>query len=181
MRVVLTGRHVDVTPALRRSADRRLGKLDRLLHGGIVSAQVILSIEKYRHVVEVVVHVRGGHMLRAMAASTAWPTSLTDASEKLTQQAQKLKGHWEVRVRQARTNKRVPEPRLRPLRGPLAIRRRIVRTSRYAVMPMGLDEAAEGVGDTPDAFVVFRNTETDAINVIYRRKGGDLGLIEPEA
>ena len=46
---------------------------------------------------------------------------------------------------------------------------------------MGLDEAAQGVGETPDAFVVFRNTETDAINVLYRRKGGDLGLIEPEA
>jgi putative sigma-54 modulation protein len=175
MRLVLTGRHVDVTPALRRNAERRLAKLDKLLHEGVVSAQVILSIEKYRQVIEVVVHVRGDHMLRAIAASTAWPTSLADAVEKLTQQAQKLKGKWEERVRQARTSKRVPESR------PARRRPGIVRAAAYEVKPMAVAEAAQGVGDTPDAFVVFRNAETDAINVLYRRKGGGLGLIEPES
>ncbi len=181
MRLVMTGRHVDLNPALRRTAERRLEKLDLLLHGGIVSGQVILSIEKYRHVVEIIVHVRGDHMLRAVAASTAWPTALTDALEKLTQQAQKLKGKWEVRVREARTSKRVPAARPPRMPGAAARRRRIVKAARYEVKPMGLEEAAQGVGTTPDAFVVFRNTETDAINVLYRRKSGDLGLIEPEA
>jgi putative sigma-54 modulation protein len=181
MRLVLTGRHVEISPARRRAVERKLAKLDRLLNDGIVSGQVIFSVEKYRQVVEIVVHARGDHMLRAVAATTGWQTSIADAVEKITQQAQKVKGKWEVRKREARTSKRMPAAAPLRLPGRAELRRRIVRASRYEVKPMSPDEAAGTVGHSPDAFVVFRNTATDSINVLYRRKGGDLGLIEPEA
>ena len=64
-----------------------------------------------------------------------------------------------------------PEPPKKP---------RIRRVPRYPVKPMTVDEAAMAVDGGNDAFLVFRNAATDAINVLYRRKDGDLGLIEPE-
>jgi putative sigma-54 modulation protein len=177
MRVVLTGRHVEVTPTLRRSAEQKLARIDRLLNDGIVSGQVIFSSEKYRRLVEIVAHARGDHMLRAVAAATTFPLALTDAVEKIAHQAQTVKGKWEVRRRESRSTKRVP---VAPVVPSPDRRTRIVRARRYAVKAMELGEAARTVGETPDAFVVFRNPETDAVNVMYRRKGGDLGLIEPE-
>ena len=56
-----------------------------------------------------------------------------------------------------------------------------MRATRYAVKPMSVEDAALRVDDGGDGFVVFRNADTDAINVLYRRKDGNLGLIEPDA
>jgi hypothetical protein len=75
----------------------------------------------------------------------------------------------------------VVKPRLSDTAMPAAQVRRIVRARRYAVRPLTLEEAAHNVGPSADAFVVFRNVGTDAISVLYRRKDGDLGLIEPKA
>jgi putative sigma-54 modulation protein len=57
---------------------------------------------------------------------------------------------------------------------------RIVRALRYHVKPLAIDDAAMEVEAGNDGFLVFRNADTGAINVLYRRKNGDLGLIEPE-
>ncbi len=183
MRLLLTGRNVEISPALRRLAERKLGKLDRFLNDGIVSAQVKLTLEKYRHVVEITVHARGDRMLHGLGATTAWETSFTDAIEKLTQQAQKVKGKWQERKRRATPAKALtasaPPPAVE--QEPEAPPRRIVRASRYAIKPMTVDEAALAVDGGADAFLVFRNATTDSINVLYRRRDGNLGLIEPEA
>jgi putative sigma-54 modulation protein len=58
---------------------------------------------------------------------------------------------------------------------------RIIRARRYEVKPMSVDEAAIEVADGRDAFLVFRNSSTEEINVLFRRADGNLGLIEPEA
>jgi putative sigma-54 modulation protein len=58
---------------------------------------------------------------------------------------------------------------------------RIIRARRYAVKPLSVDDAALEVGQTPDAFIVFRNTSNDAVTVLFRRADGHIGLIEPEA
>ena len=57
---------------------------------------------------------------------------------------------------------------------------RIVKNTRYAVKPMSIEDAALRVDGDADALVVFRNAETDAVSILYRRKDGNLGLIEPE-
>ena len=57
---------------------------------------------------------------------------------------------------------------------------RIIRTRRYAVKPMSVDEAALEVSAVQGAFIVFRNASTDTVNVLFRRPDGNLGLIEPE-
>ena len=101
---------------------------------------------------------------------------MRQATEKIEQQAQKLKGKWDGRKRKgagvARRACRVGRKRPR--------RPRIVRATRYAVKPMSLEDAALRVDGDDETFVVFRNADTDAVSILYRRKDGNLGLIEPD-
>lgn len=176
MRLDITGRHIDITPSLRQLIARRLEKLERLLNDSAISAQVILTKEKYRHRTEIIIHARGDHMLRGLGEGTGWPVSVRDAAAKIEQQAQKLKGKWGERKRRgagARTIASTPSPDAGRIP-------RIVRATRYAVKPMSVEDAALRVESRSDAFVVFRNADTDAVSILYRRTDGNYGLIEPD-
>jgi putative sigma-54 modulation protein len=173
MRLTLTGRQVEITPAMSRLVERKMARLERVLSDRAVSGQVEFWPEKFRRVVEVHVHARGGHMLKGRAVATSWDEALSQAVDRLVQQSQKLKGKWQERKREARPVKRT-------IQGPAAARR-IVRARRYPVKPMTVEEAARAVPDAPDAFVVFHNTDTGAVSVVFRRKDGDIGLIAPRA
>lgn len=177
MRVDITGRHLEITAPLRQLIDGRLAKLERLLNSNAISAQVILTKEKYRHRSEIIVHARGDHMLRGMGEGTAWPAALRAASAKIEQQALTLKGKWTDRRRRG-TASRSPQPVEVP--EPAGDAPRVVRRARYAVKPMSVDDAALRVESGPETFVVFRNADTDAVSIIYRRKDGNFGLIEPD-
>jgi len=176
MRITLTGRHVEITPALGRLVEKKMARIERRFSTRAVSGQVELWPEKFRRMAEVHVHARGGHMLKGRGVATSWDEALSQAVERVIQQGQTLKGKWEQRKREARPVKRsIPEPQ------EASQTRRIVRARRYPVRPMTVAEAAMSVPPAPDAFVVFRNTDTDAISVVFRRKDGDIGLIEPKA
>jgi putative sigma-54 modulation protein len=182
MRLELTGRHVEVTPDLRKKVEKGLAKLDRRLEGGVVSVQAVLTLEKYRHRSDFTVHTRGDHFLHGIAATNAWASSIAGAIEKIEQQLARMKGKWQGRKRRAASQRGVPverPPSSAPIDEPKE--RRIRRVRRYAVKPMTVDEAALAVEAGDDTFIVFRNAATDAVSVLYRRKDGDLGLIEPEA
>ena len=83
MRVEVTGRHVNITPPLRQLIARRLTKLERLLNDSAISAQIVLSKEKYGLRAEIVVHVRGDHMLRGQGDGASWPVAVRDAVAKI--------------------------------------------------------------------------------------------------
>jgi putative sigma-54 modulation protein len=173
MRLDITGRHVEITPPLRQLIDRRLAKLSRVLNDSAISGTVILTREKYRHLSEIVIHARGDHILRGTGAANAWHLSLRQASEKIEQQAQKLKSKWAERKRRGAGARELPAEEAAGVP-------RVVRATRYAVKPMSVEDAALRVETGPDTFIVFRNAETDAVSILYRRKDGNLGLIEPE-
>ncbi|HXW04882.1 MAG TPA: ribosome-associated translation inhibitor RaiA [Vicinamibacterales bacterium] len=176
MRVDITGRHVEITPPLRQLIDRRLARLKRLLNDNAISTQVILTLEKYRHRAEIVIHARGDHMMRGRGEGNAWPLSIRQATEKIEQQAQKLKGKWGERKRRGSGSRVVRPTQAEPAAGPP----RVLRARRYPVKPMSIDDAALQVETGPENFVVFRNAETDTVSILYRRKDGNLGLIEPD-
>ena len=176
MRLDVTGRHVDITTGLRQLISRRLAKLDRLLNDSAISAQVILTKEKYRHRTEIIIHARGDHMLRGLGEGTGWPVSVREAAAKIEQQAQKLKGKWRERKRRGAGAREIAAPPApEPARLP-----RIVRASRYAVKPMSVEDAALRVESSADAFVVFRNADNDAVSILYRLSDVNYGLIEPD-
>jgi putative sigma-54 modulation protein len=175
MRLDITGRHVDITSPIRQLIDRRLARLGRLLNDSVISAQVILTKEKYRHRTEIIIHARGDHMMRGLGEGNAWNLSLRQATEKIEQQAQKLKGKWAERKRRG-SGARSLTP---PAASDAIATPRVVRAIRYAVKPMSIEDAALRVEDGSETFVVFRNAETDAVSILYRRRDGNLGLIEP--
>jgi putative sigma-54 modulation protein len=191
MRLELTGRHLRITPPLRRLVEEGLEKLDRLLHDSAVSMQVVLYQEKYRHRVEATLHARGENFLHGTGSGRDWETSLNQALGKINQQARKLKGKWNGRKRRGISAAKAGSAAPRPERGGKGFGEsrvvtddgatrdvRIIRARRYAVKPMSIDDAADQVGDSTDAFVVFRNADTDAVTVLFRRPDGHLGLIE---
>lgn len=177
MRIDITGRHVEVTPALRQLIERRLAKLGRLLNDSVLSATVIVSKEKYRHRTELIVHARGDHTLSSVGEGNGWPLSIRQAAQKVEQQASKLKSKWADRKRKS-SAKRVVRPT--PAETPAGAPRRVIRATRYPVKPMSVEDAALRVEDDSENFIVFRNADTDAISILYRRKDGNLGLIEPD-
>jgi putative sigma-54 modulation protein len=189
MQLDITGRHVDIAPPLRQLIERRLTRVERLLNDSVVSVKVILTLEKYRHRTEIIVHARGDHMLRGLGEGNAWPLSVRQAVEKLEQQAHKVKGKWSERKR-SDTRRRAP----RAVRAEAAARSdggartaeretgaaRVIRATRYPVKPMSIEDASLRLEGSPESFVVFRNAETDAVGILYRRKDGNIGLIEPD-
>ena len=189
MRLELTGRHVDITPALRRLVDTKLGKLERLLNDRAVSAQAVLTLEKRRHRADITLHARGEKFLHGVGDSGSWESSLTTAIAKIGQQAQRVKGKWQARKRQ--TSKGEPlvgEERVAVAVKPLEPARpkrqrmpRVMRALRQTIKPMSVSDAAKEIDVTRDGVVVFRDPTTAAINVLYRRPNGELTLVETEA
>jgi putative sigma-54 modulation protein len=177
MRLELTGRHVTITPALRRVVERQLAATLRMLNDSAVSAQVVLTREKTRHRAEVTLHARGEHFLHGNGTGRDVATALAAAIDKIDRQAGKLKGKWETRKRRG-PSKIAGTPDALAAE-PQEVR--IIRARRYAVKPMSIDDAALEIGNTTEPFLVFRNAIDDAIMVLFRRADGNLGLIEPEA
>lgn len=196
MRLDITGRHVEITATLRQLIERRLARLERLLNDSIVSVKVILTLEKYRHRAEFILHARGDHTLRGLGEGNAWPLSIRQAVEKLEQQAEKVKTKYSERKR-SDPRRHVP----RAVRGgatpgsgrgtsvataadrgePAEARPpRVIRASRYPVKPMSVEDAVMRLDEVSETFLVFRNADSEAVTILYRRKDGNVGLIEPE-
>jgi ribosome hibernation promoting factor len=191
MRLELTGRHVEITPAIRRLVDTKLGKLERLLNDSAVSAQAVLTREKHRHRADITLHARGEKFLHGVGDSNTWEASLSVAIDRISQQALKVKGKWQERKRHGPA-KDVVNAIARPEagavraagRGRAARERvrmpRILRAVRQTIKPMSVSEAAKEIDVTRDGVVVFRDPTTAAINVLYRRPNGELTLVETE-
>ena len=178
MRLAITGRQVEITPGLRQLITTRLAKLERILNDRAVSAIVTLTKEKYRHVAELVVHAKGDHMLTGVGHGTTWPLSMRQAVDKVERQATTLKSRWTEGKRQRRSTSAAGEAA--PARVTVAATPRVVRARSYPVKPMSIEDAAMRVEAGPDTFLVFRNMDTEAVSILYRRKDGSLGLIEPD-
>lgn len=189
MRLELTGRHIDITPGLRRLVDARLAKLERILSDRAISAQIVFTLEKNRHRADVTLHARGEKFLHGVGAAANWQAALTGAIGKLSHQAEKVKGKWHDRKRQAPkvapTGGEEPPAAAVKSSGPAgAARARAgqarVKTIRQAIKPMTVDAAVRELAAGGDGVVVFSDPRTSAISVLYRRDG-TLTLVETEA
>jgi putative sigma-54 modulation protein len=183
MRTEYTGRHMDVTDAIRRLGDRKLRKLAKHLRG-ITDVHVILSAAKRRYTAEVTVH--SPHLdLAATEESSDIAVSLSTVMDKLIRQAERRVGKQRVRKgggRAPATSVRTAPPPLPPAIAPREEPGpRVIRSRRFAAKPMTMEEAVLQVGASADGVLVFRDASTERVNVLYKRKDGNLGLIEPEA
>jgi putative sigma-54 modulation protein len=178
LQIEYTGRHIDITPELRTLTEKKVAKLAKTLHG-ITTVHVILGVDRHRHVAEVTVH--SSHLdLTAVEEGGDLVTSLSTVMDKLTRQAQKRMGKLRERKRRSATHA--------AWSGVLAAApeggdggARVVKSRRFVVKPMTVDEAVLAVDTNDEGLLVFRDTDTKRLNVLYRRKDGELGLIEPES
>jgi len=180
MRLELTGHHVEITTPLRQLVERKMAKFERMLNSAALSAQVICKVEKYRHVIDVTIHARADHMLHGQGQGPTWQVALKQASEKVEKQARDLKERWKERKRHAIGARKLAAAEVTGV-SPAEVPPRVVRAASYAVPSLSIDDAAHRLNDTADGFLVFRNDDTEEVNVMYRRKDGRFGLIEPEA
>ena len=173
-----TGRHVEVTPALRTHVEDHFRKLDHIFDDTAARAHVIIEVEKNRQIGEVLVHWRD-HTLTATDTNADMYLALTRAIAKIEKQALKLKKKIIDRKQGARRVSSVaPEPDGQPLEASPP-RPRIVNARRYIVKPMTAEEAAMRLTSESDQFLVFRDADTNRVGVLYKRKDGNFGLIEP--
>lgn len=172
MQILLTGRNLEVTEALRHYAEEKVGRLQKYVEK-ITSAHIVLSVQKYRHIAEVTLRVRD-LTIRGEESSEDLYSSIDLVVEKLERQLQKYKGKL---ASQGSRSGRTPGPGTPPGEddGP-----QVVKTKRFAIKPMSLDEAILQMDLLGHTFYVFRNAHSDEINVLYRRREGNYGLIEPE-
>jgi putative sigma-54 modulation protein len=178
MRLELTGRHVTISPSVRKLVEKQLAPTLRVLNDHALSAQVVLTQQKTQLRAEVTLHARGEHFLHGAGRGRDVSAAMGSAMDKIDRQAQRMKGKYEARKR--RKAPPLPPPAVEVAAdGGQDVR--IIRARRYAVKPLSIDDAALEVGTGPDSFLVFRNLANDTITVLFRRSDGHLGLIEPEA
>lgn len=172
MQIFLTGRNLEVTEALRRYAEEKVGRLHKYLEK-ITSAHIVLSVQKYRQIAEVTLRVRD-LTIRGEESTEDLYSSIDLVVEKLERQVQKYKGKL---VSQGNRSGRTQSTETPPEEdeGP-----RVVKTKRFAMKPMSLNEAILQMDLLGHNFYVFRNAHSDEVNVLYRRREGNYGLIEPE-
>lgn len=172
-----TGRHIEVTPAIRRHVEEHFKKLNNIFNGTEPRVHVILEVEKNRQIGEIVVHWRE-HTLTAKDTNADMYMALTRAVDKIEKQAVKLKKRIIDRKQHGRKTSFVaPDPDGKLEATPLPVR--IIAARRYAVKPMTAEEAALELSDRTDQFVVFRDSDTNRLGVLYKRQDGNFGLIEP--
>jgi len=177
MKITVSGKNIDVTDALRDSVIRKISKLDKYFNPE-VEAQVTLSVQRNRHIIEVTIPF-DGVILRGEESTDDMYASIDMVLDKLEKQIIKHKTRLERKLRVnsfkvADTSPREIEDE-DELYNPL-----IVRTKKFAIKPMPVDEAVLQMDLLGHNFFVFLNAETEEVNVVYKRKDGRYGLIESE-
>jgi|SRR5579884_1241485 len=182
MKVDITGRHIDITEPIRKFTTDRLERF-RGLADDVIEAHMILTVEKHqRHIAEINIKTRHDFH-HGTEVSTDMYTSIAAVLDKIEKQILKSKGRVMARKRRNHADGGVvPATSVVEVEEVLGERLpRIIRTHEVAAKPMSVDDAAIAIGDSDSEFLVFRNSDNDHLNVVYKRKDGNIGWIEPEA
>ena len=174
-----TGRHIDVTPALRSHVEEHFNRLAHLFDGDGARAHVIIEVvERGQHRSEIILNWRKD-VLTANTKNSDMYQSLSQTIDKIEKQALKLKNKIKDKHHKAKKVSTVVPPIEDDL-PPVPNAPRIVNSKTYAVKPLTADEAVLILNDEENQFLVFRNADSDErVSVIYKRKDGNYGLITP--
>ena len=175
MKFIIIGKNIDVTPGLREAVENKLGKLERYFTPD-TEIHVTLSVQKGQQKIEVTIPVKGG-IIRSEEKSSDMYVSIDLVEEIIERQLRKYKNKLVAKHQEGGNFKQeffdasTPEDDSEI---------KIVRTKRFGIKPMYPEDACVQMELSGHDFFVFRNAETDEVNVVYRRKGNTYGLIEPE-
>jgi putative sigma-54 modulation protein len=179
MRISVRGKNIEATPALIDYAEKKLGKLDKHFDKA-TDVQVVLSVIRDEHIVEVTMNLNG-LILRGEESTGDMYASIDMVVDKLERQVKKYK---------TRMNKSLRQQGVRVISEKHAANEaverseeeapKLVKTKRFTLKPMSTEEAILQMDLLGHNFFVYTSDENDAVNVVYKRKDGNYGLIEPE-
>jgi putative sigma-54 modulation protein len=175
MRVIITGKGMDVSDYLKEMVTKKVSKLERYFKPS-TEAHVTMSIQKARHIVEVTILFHGV-VLRGEEASGDMYSSMDGVLRKLEKQIHKHRTALKRRLHESAFDQNAYEYHDEMEEEAMP---EIVRTKRFVVKPMDVKEAQMQLELLGHQFFVFRNAASDEVNVLYKRDDGDLGLIEPD-
>lgn len=175
MKIIITGKNIEVTEGLRERVTKKINKLDKFFTNE-TEAHVTLSVQRARQIVEVTIPFNG-IVLRAEESNEDMYSSIDRTVDLLERQIRKNRTRLERRLHEQDFSfenlifaEDVPEEK----------EFKIVRSKRFAVKPMDIEEAVLQMNLLGHEFFMFFNADTKQVNVVYKRKDGNYGLIEPE-
>ncbi len=171
MKISTTGRKVSLKPAFVERADKRLSKLDKFFSDE-AAAQVTVTVEKDWQTVEITVRDKG-FVARAEKSAENMEDALDAAVEVLTKQIVKNRKRLETKLYKAAFDDYAGAEQEEESFA-------VVREKHFYVKPASVDEAILQMNLIGHSFFLFRNVDSDEINVVYRRKNGTYGLLIPK-
>ena len=171
MHIDITFKNVDPSEALKDYATKRLSKIGKYIDRP-AEAHVILSVEKIRHKAEVTLNA-DGVIVNAVEITEDLYSAIDMVMDKVERQIKKHKQKLQDRKGAARTVSEAPVSS--EDRSP-----RVIREKGYFVKPMSVEEAVLQIGVSGKEFLIFQNTDSKQINLIYKRTDGDWGVVEPQ-
>ncbi len=179
MQITTTFRHIESSDALKSYAQDKLERVQKYIDEPIV-AQVFLTVEKIRHIAEVTITAKG-ITIKASEETNDMYAALDAVVDKIERQLRRYKERIKEHKPAAESDERKVkktvlaaesiEPRQEPV---------IIKSKTFSIKPMSVDEAVMQMDLLHKDFLVFTDASTESINVIYRRKDGNYGLIEPQ-
>ena len=175
MKIIITGKNIEITDALRDRVTKKIGKLDKFFDKD-TEAHVTLSVQKMRQIVEVTIPFNG-IVLRAEEYNDDMYASIDKTIDVLERQIRKNKTRLERKIynNEFRIDSHTFDDEVIEEQ-----EFNIVRSKKFAVKPMDVEEAILQMNLLGHAFFMFYNADTRQVNVVYKRKDGNYGLIEPE-
>lgn len=174
MIVHFTARQMDLAPEVKTYCEKRLKALEKLM-GSVIEVDLILSVEKYRHKAEIHVKAKGAGLV-VVEETHDLMNSLNLAFENLEKKVKKEREKWrEKKRRKGRERKQFAFPPEREVETP-----RVVRSNDYSLKPMLLEEALLQFDVEKKEVFLFRKSGSEKWAVIFRRKDGHYGLIDPD-
>ncbi|QSX07999.1 ribosome-associated translation inhibitor RaiA [Alkalibacter rhizosphaerae] len=174
MRIIVYGKNIDVTAGMKSMLEKKLSRLDKYFNPE-VDATATMSTQKGKHILEVTIPINGT-ILRAEESSDDMYASIDSAVDKLEGQLRKHKTKLEKKMKD-HTSIRLDFSSV--ANEPASEEPTVVKTKRFPIKPMSPDEASLQMDLLGHNFFVFLNSESDEVNVVYKRKDGNYGLIEP--
>ncbi|MEA5113907.1 MAG: ribosome-associated translation inhibitor RaiA [Geobacteraceae bacterium] len=179
MQITTTFRHIESSDALKNYAQDKLERVQKYIDEPIV-AQVFLTVEKIRHIAEVTITAKG-ITIKASEETNDMYAAIDAVVDKIERQLRRYKERIKAHKPGAESDERKVkktvfaaesiEPRQEPV---------IIKSKTFSIKPMSVDEAVMQMDLLHKDFLVFTDASTESINVIYRRKDGNYGLIEPQ-
>ena len=161
MKFIISGKNIEVTEGIKAAIEEKLGRLDKYLVDDTI-VNVTLSVQKGRQKIEVTIPMKG-HIIRAEEGSEDMYVSIDLVVDVIERQIRRYK------TRLMNQKDDVEDDEIR-----------IIRSKKFAIKPMDVEEACVQMELLGHDFFVFRNADTFEVNVVYKRKGNTYGLIEPE-